>query len=202
MAALPNTRDRTFVLGPRDVKWLAVSPPRLYLREQHSMCRYPHPREPAPLCRDRSVARSWTIFCPLKQSGTFMPTLLKVGPTTAGVPRHYTHSYERCRTPHPSLPSPQFLSGKRFPPETPPHATFVMWREAPVPIPMTPVRSSCAAAAKVFAAVVGEPLPRSFDGVATSIILCIAECSGFNCVAEDSIAGRSYGEAGCCSGRY
>ena len=45
----------------------------------------------------------WTVFRPLKQSGTFMPTPLKVGTTTAGVPRHYAHSYERCRTPHRSL---------------------------------------------------------------------------------------------------
>ena len=67
---------------------------------------------------------------------------------------------------------------------------------------MTPVRSSWAAAAKVSAAVVGEPLPRSFNAVAACIIVGIADWGGFLCVEEDSIAGRSYGEAGCYSGSY
>ena len=35
-----------------------------------------------------------------------MPTPLDEGATTAGVPRHYAHSYERCCTPQPSLASP------------------------------------------------------------------------------------------------
>ena len=35
-----------------------------------------------------------------------MPTPLEVGATTAGVPRHYAHSYERCRDPHPCPISP------------------------------------------------------------------------------------------------
>ena len=48
----------------------------------------------------------WTVFRPLKQSGTFMPTPLEEGITTAGVPRHYAHSYERCRTPQSSIASP------------------------------------------------------------------------------------------------
>ena len=48
----------------------------------------------------------WTVFRPLKQSGTFMPTPLDEGATTAGVPRHYAHSYERCRTPQPSFALP------------------------------------------------------------------------------------------------
>ena len=47
----------------------------------------------------------WIVFRPSKQSGTFMPTPLDEGATTAGVPRHYAHSYERCRTPQPSLAS-------------------------------------------------------------------------------------------------
>ena len=48
----------------------------------------------------------WTVFRPLKQSGIFMPTPLEEGASTAGVPRHYAHSYERCRTPHCSLAPP------------------------------------------------------------------------------------------------
>ena len=72
----------------------------------------------------------------------------------------------------------------------PPHVASVARREAPVPIPMTPVRSSWAAAAKVFAAVVGESLPRSNDGVATSIIVGDGDLAGSVCVDEDGIAGR------------
>ena len=67
---------------------------------------------------------------------------------------------------------------------------------------MTPVRLSCAAAAKVFAAVVGEPLPLLFNVVVACIIVGIADWGGFLCVEEDSIARRSYGEAGCYSGSY
>ena len=52
----------------------------------------------------------WTVFRPLKQSGTFMPTPLKVGATTAGVPRHYAHSYERCRTRIVPLPPQSYLA--------------------------------------------------------------------------------------------
>ena len=35
-----------------------------------------------------------------------MPNPLEKGATTAGVPRHYAHSYERCRTPLPSIAAP------------------------------------------------------------------------------------------------
>ena len=45
---------------------------------------------------------------------------------------------------------------------------------------MTLVRLPCAAAAKVFFAVVGEPLPRSFDGVAVSIIVGIGDLAGLS----------------------
>ena len=35
-----------------------------------------------------------------------------------------------------------------------------------------------------------------------SIIVGFGDWAGSRCVEEDSIAGRSYGEAGCCSGSY
>ena len=62
--------------------------------------------------------------------------------------------------------------------------------KAPIPILMTPVRSSWAVVTKIFAAVLGEMLPRSFDGVAASTIVGIGDLADFNCVGEEGITGQ------------
>ena len=104
-----------------------------------------------------------------------MPTPLEEGTTTTGVPRHYTHSYERCRTPHPLLALPIPMRWGVSAGDATPHVIFVTWREAPVStISMRPVGLSRVVAAKVFGAVVGEnKLPRSFGGLAGSTILSL-----------------------------
>ena len=117
-----------------------------------------------------------------------MPTPLEEGIATIGVPRHYTHSYERCRTPHPLLALPIPMRWGVSAGDATPHAIFVAWREAPVStIPTRPVGLSQAVAAKVLDVVMGEALPRSLDAVAACIIVGIADWGGFNCVGEDGI---------------
>ena len=145
----------------------------------------------------------WTVFRPLKQSGTIMPTPLKVGTTRAGVPRHRAHFYERrdadlhC----PGVPPPPIPMSMEAPASSASPPPIPMERRASASIPTGTEGSSwdahlADASAVAWTVAAGDPSLPSGGGLAGPASPVSLDDDGFltlkgtPLLGEDIVVGR------------